>query len=94
MKAAALAALKSSGSGALAKALSDAGVARVAKTLNLDLEDPATLNKLLELSQQYVDASPQISQSQKQMLTQELFRDERGLEHEAVRTYLEISAMG
>lgn len=94
MKAAALAALKSSGSGALAKALSDARVGRIAKALDLDLQDPATLNKLLELSQQYVDASSQISLSQKQMLTQELLPDESAREREAVRTYLEIAAMG
>jgi len=93
MRATHLPAILPDGFAPLTKALGDLGVERLARTLNLDLQDPKTLNKLLSLTQRYVDTSPQISPIQRQMLSQALVRDQSRFVRDAIRTYLTIAAM-
>ena len=82
-----------SSSCALTRALGDPGVGRIARNLHLDLQDPATLNALLAMAQQYVDASPEVSLSLKQLLTRELTPDQSRHAREAVCIYQKIAEM-
>ncbi len=93
MKPAFFATTSPGGSSALKQALGDPGVARIARTLHLDLRDPATLNGLLAMTQQYVDASPEVGLRFKQLLSRELTPDQSRHAREAVRTYQKIAAM-
>jgi len=87
------AAMLQGGSEALGKALSDPGVERIAQSLHLDLRDPATLNGVLAMTQQYAESAPEVGFEQKQLLSRELAPGHSGRAREAIRTYLEIAAM-
>lgn len=93
MKTLSLSAILPDGFAALTTALSDPGVERIARSMNLDLEDPATLNELLTLTQKYVDSASQVGAVEIQMLSQELVRDQSRFVRAAIRTYLQIAAM-
>jgi hypothetical protein len=87
------AALLQSGSGLLEKALGDPGVEKLARSLNLNLRDPAALKGLLARTQQYVDASSEVSASQKHLLAQELTPGQTWYVRDAIRTYRKIAEM-
>ncbi len=93
MQATSFAAMLQDGSGMLHNALHDPGVETLARSLHLDLNDPATRKRLLAVTQQYVDASSEVSLGQKRMLTQELTPGLSGYSRDAIRTYLQIAAM-
>ena len=80
-------------SGMLKRALGDPRVLNLVRSLHLDLQDPATLNGLLAMTQQYVDASSEVSLGQKQMLALELAPGPSRYARDAIRTYLEIAEM-
>jgi len=86
-------AIPQNGSRMLAKALGDPRVLKLVQSLRLDLQDPATLNGLFAMTQQYVDASSEVSLGQKQMLALELAPGQSGYARNAIRTYLEIAEM-
>jgi hypothetical protein len=86
-------AMRQNQSGMLKRALGDPGVLNLVRSLHLDLEDPATLNGLLAMTQRYVDASSEVSLGQKQMLALELAPGQSGYARDAIRTYLEIAEM-
>ena len=87
------AAFLQNGSGMLEKALGDPGVGKLARSLHLDLQDPTTLNGLLAMTQQYVDASSEVSLGQKLMLARELAPGQSCYARDAIRTYLKIAEM-
>lgn len=93
MQADAFAAFLQNGSGLLKKALGDPRVGKLARSLHLDLGDPATMKGLLVRTQQYVDASSEVSLGQKQMLARELAPGQSWYVRDAIRTYLEIAEM-
>ena len=93
MQANSFAAMSRNGSGVLKKALGDPKVGKLARSLHLDLQDPATLNGLLAIAQQYVDASSEVSLGQKQMLALELAPGQSEYARDAIRTYLKIAEM-
>jgi len=93
MQADSFAAHLQNGSGTLRRALDDPRVGKLARELHLDLQDPVTLNGLLAMTQQYVDASTEVTLGQKQMLARELAPGQNCYERFAIRTYLEIAGM-
>jgi len=93
MKTAYLATTQNGRSGALLQALGNPEVGRIARSLHFDLQDPAALNGLLALSQQYVDASAKVGPRLKQLLTRELTPDQSRHAREAVCIYQKIAEM-
>ena len=93
MKAAYLAAILPDEFAPLTRASSDPRIERLARTFNLDLRDPATLGELLTLAQRHVDSFPWVITSQRQILAQELARDQSRFVRDAIRTYVKIAAM-
>ncbi|MCX7143326.1 MAG: hypothetical protein NT123_20190 [Proteobacteria bacterium] len=93
MKTASLPAMLHGGSAALARALEDPVVARLARSMNLDLRDPATLNKLLAMTQQHADSSAEVSLGQRQALAELLVPGQSRYARDAIRTYMKIAAM-
>ena len=79
--------------GALDKALEDPRVGSIARSLHLDLQDPATVNQLLAITQKYVDSSSEVSPGQKQLLWGELAPGISRHVRETIRKYLEIAGM-
>lgn len=87
------AALSNNDASALNRALADPGVQTLARSMHLNLQDPATRHGLLAMAQQHVDNSPEIDTNQKQMLLQVLAPGQSTFTRSAIRTYREIAAM-
>jgi hypothetical protein len=83
---------------ALAKALSDPKVEGLARSLNLNLRDPGTLNNLLARAKQTIEASTHVSigtglAQAEQTATIDLVPIQNPYVRNALRTYQSIDAM-
>ena len=88
------AAMTQNGSGVLGRALGDPTVDQLARTLHIDLQDPATLNGLLAMAQQCVNASCGSAVTPtKGMPAQASDHEPSHCERDAIRAYQEIAAM-
>lgn len=80
-------------SSALSKALGDPAVNQLARKLHIDLQDPATLNGLLAMARQCVDASAGAALVPKAMLGHASDPGPSRYARDAVHSYQEIAAM-
>ncbi len=80
-------------SSALSKALGDPAVNQLARKLHIDLQDPATLNGLLAMARQCVDASAGGALVPKAMLGHASDPGPSRYARDAVHSYQEIAAM-
>jgi len=85
-------------SAALAKALSDPRVEGLARSLNLDLRDPATLNNLLARTRETIESSTQVTLGPDASAgppsgSMDLVHAQTPYVRHALRTYLAIDAM-
>jgi hypothetical protein len=85
-------------SAALAKALRDPKVEGLARSLNLNLSDPATLHNLLSRTRQTIESSTQVtlsveSMAQKPAVSPAMFAPQSPYVRHALRTYQSIDAM-
>ena len=82
----------------LARALSDPKVEALARSLNLNLRDPATLNNLLARARHTIDASTYVSLGAEPMAldpapSMDMIPIQNPYVRQALRTYLDIEAM-
>ena len=85
-------------SAALAKALSDPRVEGLARSLNLNLRDPATLSNLLARTRETIESSTQVTIGPEAAIgappaSMELVQAHTPYVHHALRTYHAIEAM-
>ena len=85
-------------SAALAKALSDPRVEGLARSLNLNLRDPATLSNLLARTRETIESSTQVTIGPEAAFgappaPMELVQTHTPYVHHALRTYHAIEAM-
>ena len=86
-------AVTQNGSSVLSRALSDPTVDQLARTLHIDLQDPATVNGLLAMARQCVDGSWGDALTPEGMLAQAPHPGPSSYERDAIHSYLEIAAM-
>jgi hypothetical protein len=77
----------------LTRALRDPGVERLALSLGLDLGDPDTLNKLISMSQQHLQASSGLDPDHKQAIARALAPIQSPYARAAVRAYRDMASM-
>lgn len=77
----------------LDQALDDPGVQRIARAMQLNLQDPGTLNRLMQMSQQLLERSQEVSVSQKAMLSRLLNPCLTSHARHAIRSYREVAAL-
>ena len=78
----------------LTRALRDSRVERLARSLGLDLLDPVTLNKLIVMSQQHLDAASGLDPAQKVAISRALTPIQSPHARLAVRAYLDMASLG
>ena len=78
---------------ALTRSLNDPRVMRVAESLQQNLQDPATLRRLLAKANEILSASAEVSLSEEPPPILALVPGQSAYVRNAIRTYLEIAAM-
>ena len=82
------------GASALRRALRDPKVVSIARSMNLDLQDPATLNDLLNQTRQLIAPSTQVALSGNLIADPEFLPIRSPYVRNAIRTYEVIAGLG
>lgn len=77
----------------LARALEDPAVQRIAQSMRLNLQDSETLNRVVQMSQQFLDCSHEVNASQKAALLRCLNPGDTSRARHAIHAYREVSAL-
>lgn len=82
------------GATVLTRALRDPKVVNIARSMNLDLQDPATLNDLLNRTRKFIESSTQVTLSGNPVFDMAIVPVQDRYVRNAIRTYQAIEKMG